>query len=922
MQSLLSRWLERLFDIREGESQIALQAFAILFLVIGAHTTVETARDALFLTKLPPSQLNVVYVVLAGLTLPVTAASSRLAARFGRRNAFIFSLVVAAYVSTTLYFFAPTPRVALALYIFSGLEGAVLAPQFWLLASQLFTVSQGRRLFGPIASGGVVGGTVGAATAALALRVWPVTALLPLAAFLFAVSALLLTTVRSEDPVAMPVPQVPASTSLGRVFRDNPFLVRIGGLVSVSTAAVLVVDYLFKSTAARLIAPAALGEFFARYYAVLNGISLLVQVLIVGRLVRRLGVVGTVAVMPLLLLGGGAAVLLGGGLLVVVLGLKAVDGGLRYSLNRVATELLYLPLPPEVRDRGKGFVDSSLSRIVQALTAIVLYVLAIRSLATPRVLALIIVVVCAAWVGIAGSLRKSYLDLFRRALAAGGIGPEADIQELDLTSAEALVESMANPDPATVKSAMDVLVLHRRVKLIPALVLYHDDPSVLIRALEIFGASHRLDWIPLAAKLLSHSNESVRIAAVRALAKKGNVEALERAAADASSRVQAYAALHLAHREPGQDLARHPLIAVIMELPGDYGVQSRRGLLAAVCDTPDDRAIDLLIEFAARPEFESDEEAIEQIATAMAAIKSPRFVPTCVARLAKRIGRESVRDALVAIGDPALDELATTLRAEHVERRIRLHVPQSISRFASQRASDILVEELDRETEGLVRYKALRALGALVAANDVKIERVRIERLAARNLEEYLRLLSFRAAMGESATGSRADAGTALLTGLIADKLGQSLERAFRLLKIAHKREDIHRVHKAAASSDKRARARAGEFLDALLARRDQQDIREALRIVVDEASDVVRVRRAGSTGGRVLAQSREQALAMLVDDRDDALAALAGHVALALNDATLRAAVARASDRRPSLRALAEHLFGAPMKVVGVAGG
>jgi hypothetical protein len=292
-----------------------------------------------------------------------------------------------------------------------------------------------------------------------------------------------------------------------------------------------------------------------------------------------------------------------------------------------------------------------------------------------------------------------------------------------------------------------------------------------------------------------------------------------------------------------------------------------------------------------------------------------------VARLAKRIGRESVRDALVAIGDPALDELATTLRAEHVERRIRLHVPQSISRFASQRASDILVEEMDRETEGLVRYKALRALGALVAANDVKIERVRIEQLARRNLEEYLRLLSFRAALDDSATGSRADAGTALLTGLIADKLGQSLERAFRLLKIAHKREDIHRVHKAAASSDKRARARAGEFLDALLARRDQQDIREALRIVVDEASDVVRVRRAAS-GGRVLAQSREQALAMLVDDRDDALAALAGHVALSLNDATLRAAVARASDGRPSLRALAEHLFGAPMKVVGVAGG
>src|SRR6516165_8305295 len=196
MRSHLSRFL----DLREGELSVVAQAFATLFLVIAAHTTLETARDAIFLTKLPPAQLNIVYVALAGLTLATTAASVALARRFGRRNALVCSLVVAASVTTLLYFVATTRYGALALYLFSGLVGAMLAPQFWLLASQIFTVAQGRRLFGTIASGGVVGGTIGAGTAALTVRFLPITALLPLAAALFVVTALYLTTFEVDQP--------------------------------------------------------------------------------------------------------------------------------------------------------------------------------------------------------------------------------------------------------------------------------------------------------------------------------------------------------------------------------------------------------------------------------------------------------------------------------------------------------------------------------------------------------------------------------------------------------------------------------------------------------------------------------------------------------------------------------------------------
>lgn len=910
---MLPALLSRAVDLRKGETRPVLQAFAALFLIIAAHTTLETARDTIFLTKLPPAELNVMYVVLAGLTLVVAGASTRLALRFGRRNTLIFSLVLIAYGAIVFYFLSPTPTVAFLLYVFSGLAGALLAPQFWLLAARLFTVAQGRRLFGPIAAGGVLGGVAGAGGAMVVLRSFPVTALLPVAAALFLATSLLLTTVRVEEPAEDRI-DAPAPVAFKRpaaLFRENPFLVRVAALVGLSTAAVLVVDYTFKTSATRFVASADLGEFFATYYAVLNGVSLVVQVFLAGRITRSAGVIGSLAVMPFLLLAGGVAALVVPGVFLVVLILKGTDGGLRYSLNRVATELLYLPLPGAVREQGKTLIDSSLSRVVQAATAIILYLPPVQAVATPAMLALVVAVLSAAWLATAVSLRGAYLNLFRRTFAAGGIGPEVDVPELDLRSAEVLVETLASPDPVTVTAAMDVLEQHRHIKLVPALVLYHESEVVLLHALDVFGRSARRDWVPLAERLLTHSSEEVRIGATRALARVGSETALASASRDPSWRVRAYAAFYRAHHESAGEVLLHPLVAAVMGAEGEVGRDGRKGLLAAIADDPDERAATVLLALAERRDL--DEADVEVLAGAMARLADPRFIPACIGRLNRRTGREAVRDALVAIGEPALDALERALADHTLGRSLRLHLPRSISPFGSQRASDVLVAAMDSESDGLVRYKILRALGQTVARFDVKIDRPRIEAMVEKNLEEHLRLLALRTALGSKGVEAGdlpGDPSAALLDELLADKVRQSLERAFRLLKIAHKREDIHRVHTAALSSNRRARANAGEFLDTLLSRRDQQALRAVLRIVIDDATDAERVTRAIAEG-RALPGTHDAALAVLVDNRDDALAALASRHAATSSNASLRAEVERVRRVRPALRALSDRLFG-----------
>jgi hypothetical protein len=121
-----------------------------------------------------------------------------------------------------------------------------------------------------------------------------------------------------------------------------------------------------------------------------------------------------------------------------------------------------------------------------------------------------------------------------------------------------------------------------------------------------------------------------------------------------------------------------------------------------------------------------------------------------------------------------------------------------------------------------------------------------------------------------------------LLAGLLDDKLHQSLERVFRLLAIAHPREDFRRVRLASLSGDPYTRANAGELLDALMRRRDQQPLRMLLRLVTEDLPSAERAARAAPLVGRPVPAGRDEALSTLMRDHDPVLAGLAAACAKA----------------------------------------
>lgn len=867
--------LASITDVRPGEWALVGKTTAILFCVIAGHTLTETARDALFFGELPPSRLAVVYGVLGLTAIVASRFQSSLLLRLGRRSGLQATLMLAAYGSALFYLLPSSELSIFCLYVFSGLVSSVAVVQFWTLASHWLTVSQGRRLFGLISAGGVLGALTGAGLAIGVLRVLPVTTLLLLAVGAYQVAAFVVSGVEIEDePLPARDARASAAGSAARawlVTKRAPYVRRLAGLLAVSTVVLLIADYLFKSVAARAFAADELPGFFATYYAGLNGLALLVQLALSTVVVQRLGVLNGFLVLPLLLTGGAALVLASGGVAAVLL-TKALDGSLRHSLHRVTSELLWMPLSDEEREATKPFVETFVVRLTQALVGAGLWLLADAAWDEPITLAAVMLLACGVWLVLGTAIRRPYVALFRSSLVSR---KNVEVRELDLDSVEFVVEALSSREAGKAIAAMQLLANNNRARLIPALILYHDQPAVLIAALNLISTEERSDWIPLARRLLEHEDLEVRLAAMRALARRGIGDAAQIRLYDVQPEVRGHAAFLVEQRDQTADPQQHPAIQELLALRGAACERAKLGLLAAVRDAGDQRYAALILELSQDPSEEVSDAAV----LTMTSLRDERFVPILIQRLGKRSGREAACDALVAQGARALEALRRTLVDDAVPTRIKRQLPGAIACFGNQFAANVLVERVTNEAIGLLRYKALKALGVLSQTSAVHVESDPLEQLLERELAEHLHMAATGELLAGAARGQTAQA-LSILLELLDEKASQALDRAFVLLQVLHRHEDIRSVAMAVKSPDRRIRARASEFVDSLTRGLARPRIRRLFSLIIDDLPLQEALKRGADDLGP-LPSSATDALSRLLRSDDATLAMLAAYDAL-----------------------------------------
>lgn len=826
-------------DIRPGERVGAAAAFLTLFGILAAHTLLETARDALFLARLPPSQLPWVYLAIAAVAVALSQGPWRaprsLTGRYG------LSLLLVGSAAVTVVFWATgswrSPWALRALYVWTGLVGTLVGVQFWLVLGEIYTVTQAKRLYKVVALGSLMGAVAGAWVARQVTAGSGADQLVLVSGVTLALTGLGPAFLLRPPQGAGQAPG-PGSSSLVqavRLLQTHPYVQGLAGLVLVSTVAFTLADYVFKSTVAQRVPHEELGYFFATFYMILSLLALAAQILLTGWILRLLGLHRALWVVPALILMGAAGVAFGGGVVAALL-LKGADGTFRNSLHRTTTELLFVPLPDSLRSRAKPFIDVVGQRGGQAVASLAI----LAELGVHRgdtVLAAAAAALCIPWIAWAAELRRHYLDLFRTALREGSLQARTDLPDLDLGSLEALFAALNSRDDAEVVGALDLLALEGRVRLIPALVLYHPSRTVVLRSFELFEKSGRTDFIPIADRLLSHADAEVRAAALRARAAAQPDEAiLRRASRDPSPLVQATALVGLVAGGWVTDEAQQILDALLKT----GSVDARAALAQAIQRQPAPAFTEVLLQLADAPQAEVQVRAVE----AMGAVRSERFFPELLSALSSREVRGAARAALLAHGEDALRFLDEALGDPALPHEIRRHVPRTISRFPAAGAAPVLQKHLQREADGMVRFKIIRGLGRIAADHpEVAFDDGVLSSATERTLEAAFRLIQWRVTLvrGAEEDPHRATTGHELLVALLRDKEVHAVERIFRLLGLQFRTEDFRQIHRGLRNTNPKVRSSSRELLEHLL----EPPLRQAVLALVDDAPDARRLAQA-----------------------------------------------------------------------------
>lgn len=882
--SLIRRLLRPIVELRDAEVLTAVLMFAYSFLAMTSYTALKPVTRSKFISDLGADNLPLVQFGFGIVIGFIMQGYSWGVGKLPRKYALPLTQVglVALLVVFWVLFQSRADWVSAAFYFFGLILGILLISQFWTLANVVYDPRQAKRLFGFIGGGSSLGGVAGSTLALQATTIGTTNLLLVSAAMLTACLALVTIIIRRENPEIQGSLTGGEEESVGgsealNLLRNSRHLQTIAMIIGFAAiGAAIIEQQLNMATAAAKGAgnTDSITSFLGGVQLYTSVIGFVIQIWLTSKIQRFLGIGFALLILPTSLGVTGALMLVNGALWVPALA-RVLDTSLRYTVDKTTREILFLPLPNDLKQQAKPFIDVTVDRFSKGIGALLVLVLI-----KPWGLALswqqlswASLAMTGVWIVAAIRARREYRSMFRQTIERRDVQPE-DVQltVADLSTVETLVEELGSPDPRHVLYAIDLLVSLDKRQLITPLLLYHDSPEVRARALgAIDGSRPELAerWAPLAERMLKDENASVRAAAVRALAAIRGEQAfgiMRPYLADRDPRIAVTAAAALADSPDEADVrAAEETLRRMSEDGRQAAAPIRREVAQALGQIRQPQFRHLLVPLMYDSAREVAEEAIRSAGRLGAS--DVLFVPPLLALMRNRMLKEAARSVLVGYGPDVLDTLAYVMRDPDEDIWVRRHIPSTLALIPVQRSVELLVEALG-SPDGFMRFKAVRALGRLRREHpELTVPAPPVEEQIQRESNRYFSNLSLH----WNLTHADPAAANTLLARALQEKIARTVDRIYRLLALIYPPRDIAAARWTLEHGDSRRRASALEYLDNLLT----GGVRKKVLPVVEEAPLEEKVRK-----GNVLLKSRvrdaEESLAQLIHDDDQVISATA----------------------------------------------
>ncbi|MEH6619767.1 MAG: hypothetical protein V7461_07410 [Maribacter arcticus] len=862
---MVERLIKKIFDVREGEFKVSLWMLAYIFLVIAVLLIIKPTVNALFLSELGIEQLPFAFLLVAITAVTSSYFYSKAVSRFSLKKVIevtiISSIVILIGLGILLSLHVVSGFLLYFFYIWVAIYAVLSASQFWILANLVFSIREAKRLFGFIGSGAIIGGIFGGyLTSILAPLIGNENLMFVAALLLFFCIPLLrkIWNIRVKKNGSFRKHKNPASNTEPplKLILKSKHLTYIASIVTISVVVAKLVDYLFSEFASSAITDADdLTAFFAFWFSTFNLLSLVIQLFFTHRIVGIWGVGFSLLLLPIGIFGGSILFLLLPELSAVVV-IKAMDGILKQSIHKSASELLTLPLPFDLKNKTKSFIDVVVDSLATGVAGCLL-IFVVRGLDLPSfyIGVLIIVLVCL-WLYFIYKVRIEYYKTFRTNLE---VLTDTFKKTKKITASKTSVVAgmrtvFKNGSEEQILFMLDKLmeINDKRFADDVELLLEHTSNKVKISAIQNLYFLNSKSMTSEVSELLKIDDRDLTIATLAYI--------LSFAHKDKSFVFDAYL------QNSNERISSAALFCLAREAKHNYSLKQRYSLLDRIStslvsiekNTDNTSYLETVIEIlgvANMPiyynkliEFlnHENEEIVMTTIKSIGTTMDPTLGQHIIPFLEQKKYRPTVIEAFKQYGPQILPLLRKNVQERLQPLSVIRFIPMAMQSFYSKEAVHQLLGILT-DNDLTVRLEVVRALSAIrsthpqlkfnrykvvsVIFDECKLHHQTLSSMHTQIIISYRNRTKSKKEIGDA----ERDARTSLLE-LLERRLDSGLERIFKLLGLRYQQKDVAIAYEGLLSHKQEAQHNAIEFLDNLLTGELK---RKLLPIIEESALDI-----------------------------------------------------------------------------------
>jgi AAA family ATP:ADP antiporter len=404
--TFLYRFVRLFTIIYPGEMAKASLLFLNSFLIMFAYYQIKPIREGLLLAKHSADIKSYLAIPQAFILIFVVKAFAKIASRYPRHllityvtlfcisNLILFNIMNWAGVSISV--------MGIIFFIWIGMYNLLIPAQFWGFANDIYSEEEGKRLFPIIAFGATLGAVAGPQMAKKIIPSCGSYGMMLVTSAILVLCILMTLIIHKKDlkeeqrdlasglPAAekrRKVKEQPLDKRGGfRLIFNSRYLILIAcvmGLYNfINSLGETIFTVIQQRVALRALGTAMTGttelqnyisSAFAGYQGLANLLAMLIQLFLVSRIFRWVGISGALLFLPVIALGGYSYATFGASLLLMKW-VKSVENGTDYSLMKTTRSALFLITKREEKYKAQAAIETFFVRGGDALQAIVVYI--------------------------------------------------------------------------------------------------------------------------------------------------------------------------------------------------------------------------------------------------------------------------------------------------------------------------------------------------------------------------------------------------------------------------------------------------------------------------------------------------------------------------------------------------------------------